>query len=169
MRLSLRSLLALPLAFGAVAAPSVTAAAAQPSGEVAGADSTEAQGRLTGRWSATVRVDSARGLGDDVSRQASGEMAFRPAAPLAGGIPPDRAVQPGTFDIPFGELGIELATQSALGWVTSDGSVRITLHPAVGAGAVEMQGTLAQGGTIAGRWSWRSGARSASGTFVMRR
>ena len=133
------------------------------------ADSSPQQGRLTGSWEVRIQLEGSSGLGDARSRVARGNLVIRAPQTLANGLPSERGVQSGTFDIDFSDLGFSLATTDALAWLVGTDSVRIKLHPAVAAGAVEMQGTFFDAKVIGGTWTWRSGARMASGSFVLRR
>ena len=154
-----------PGASPALRAPS----AARVQSEVRTSDSAAQQGRLTGTWEVRVQLESSRGLDAPKSRVVIGSIAIRPPQTLANGLPSERGVQSGTFDVDFGDLGFSLATTDALAWLVGSDSVRIKLHPAVAAGAVEMQGTFFDAKVIGGTWTWRSGARTARGSFVLRR
>ena len=129
----------------------------------------QADGPLSGLWSAELQLDSVWGEERSTSsRIIRGEILMRPVPHLAPGTAVSRSVHPGLFDLNFRPFGFSLSSRDALGWYVGDQTVRMRLHPVVGGGSVELHGVLA-GDAITGSWRREFEGRGAAGRFVLRR
>jgi hypothetical protein len=124
---------------------------------------------ISGTWEGTFRLDSTWRLSERPSaRSIPARLRFNPVGDATPTTSSARSVHPGTFEIDFSQFGFTLSTQEALGWSTSDDSMRATLNPTVDHGLVEVHGTF-RGDTIVGTWRYTSDPGGATGSFQIRR
>ena len=137
--------------------------------EMAAGASIQAEGRLSGLWSAEFVLDSVWGAERPVTaRVVRGEIVMRPVPHLPPGSQVSRSVHPGLFLLSFRPFGFDLTSRDALGWYVGSDEVRMRLHPVVSGGSVEMHGAFA-GNQVSGSWRHESDGRGAAGRFVLRR